>query len=396
MRVVVSSPSAGARLEAFEFTLATLAAGNTEPLGLWSDGTTMWVTDTGDAKLYAYKMSDRSPDPAKDLTLATGNNNPRGIWSDGTIIWVADSGADKLYAYALASRTYVPAKDLTLAAENDVPRGIWSDGITLWVANLDFISGSKLYAYSLVSKARIPAKDFNTLSEAGNVSPTGIWSDGTTMWVTDNFGDKLYAYEMSDKTRSSDKDFTNLAAAGNDRPFSIWSDGTTMWVADEADDKIYAYDARLLVNTSTLATVRAGLEQIAQAPDLLLSISPSSVIVTSSATLTLTAQVINYGSSLAPTTTLRWYHSSDGTIDTNDTLLATNSLSSLAAGDSLTISNMLAAPSAVGTYHYGACVDPVMGEHYTGDNCFAVKIIVSTHSPLPASDFNTLNVAQKS
>ena len=392
MRVVVSSPSAGARLEAFDFTTLS-AVGNNAPTGIWSDGTIMWVADSDDDKLYAYKMSDRTPDPSKDLTLAAENNDSTDIWSDGTTMWVADTVDAKLYAYALASRTYVPAKDLTLAAENTWARGIWSDGTTLWVPNLDFISGSKLYAYSLVSKTRIPAQDF-TLT-ARNLLPTGIWSDGTTMWVADNgtHTEQLFAYKMSDRTSDSTKDFITLRAAGNTRPFGIWSDGTTMWVADPVDAKLYAYDARPLVNPSTLATVRAGLERITQAPDLLLSIGPSSVSVAPSATLALTAQVINYGSSLVPTTTLRWYHSSDGTIDTNDTLLATTSLS-LAAGGGLTISNMLAAPSAVGTSYYGACVDPVMGEHYTGDNCFAVAVIVSTHPHLPASDFNTLNVAQ--
>ena len=219
VRVVVSTPSAGARLEAFEFNLA---AGNTAPQGIWSDGTTLWVLDTSDEKLYAYDLASKAHVPAKDLTLAAGNTEPRGLWSDGTTMWVVDSpssGTRKLYAYALASGDYLPVKDLILAAGNSTPTGLWSDGTTFWVGNDDPFD-ARLYAYSLVSKTRIPAQDF-TLTARSNLLPTGIWSDGTTMWVADNGTntEQLYAYKMSDRTSDSTKDFTTLRAAGNDRLF---------------------------------------------------------------------------------------------------------------------------------------------------------------------------------
>ena len=341
VRVVVSAPSAGARLGAFEFNLA---AGNTDPHGLWSDGTTLWVADSGDDKLFAYTLASGTPDPSKDLTLAAGNNDPRGIWSDGTTLWVADTSDDKLYAYNLASGARIPTKDLTLAAGNTEPRGLWSDGTTLWVGNGDPFA-TRLYAYSLVSQAYVPAKDF-TLGLA--LFLHGLWSDGTTIWIADSSTLKLYAYQMSDKTRDSDKDFS--PATENTEPRGLWSDGATMWVVDKTDDKLYAYDMRPLVNTSTLATVRAGLEQITQAPNLLLSVSPESVSTTASATFTLTARITNYGVSSTPMSTLRWYRSTDATLDTTDTLLGTATVGSLAAGGGLTLSNMLSAPGTVGTF----------------------------------------------
>ena len=39
------------------------AAGNEDPIGIWSDGTTMWVTDWGDAKIYAHSMSTKARTP---------------------------------------------------------------------------------------------------------------------------------------------------------------------------------------------------------------------------------------------------------------------------------------------------------------------------------------------
>ena len=108
----------------------------------------MWVADWSDDKLYAYSMLTKERLPASDFTTlaAAGNTDPEGIWSDGTNMWVADWGDDKLYAYSMATKEYLPASDfVTLRATgNTAPTGIWSDGTNMWVADLD---DDKLYAY---------------------------------------------------------------------------------------------------------------------------------------------------------------------------------------------------------------------------------------------------------
>ena len=67
-------------------------ATNYSPLGLWSDGTTMWIVDSVTDKIYAYNLSTKTRDAAKDFdTLsAAGNTNPTGLWSDGMTMWVTD------------------------------------------------------------------------------------------------------------------------------------------------------------------------------------------------------------------------------------------------------------------------------------------------------------------
>ena len=218
------------------------SAGNTWPLGIWSDGETMWVADFSEEKIYAYDLATKARVPGKDFdTLkAAGNTRPQGIWSDGTTLWVADSFEEKIYAYDLATKARVPGKDFdTLkAAGNTWPIGIWSDGTTMWV--VDFIE-EKIYAYDLATKARVPGKDFDSLKGAGNWIPRGIWSDGKTMWVADSYYDKVYAYDMATKARIPVREFNTLEAAGNWTPIGIWSDGATMWAADSQDAKIYSY-----------------------------------------------------------------------------------------------------------------------------------------------------------
>ena len=240
-----------------------LAAENGYPTGIWSDGTTMWVADFEDAKLYAYNMSEKTRDAGRDFTLRTGNSLPVGIWSDGTTMWVVDFQDAKLYAYSMATRARDSGKDFdTLrAAGNLHPEDIWSDGTTMWVGD---VASDKLYGYSLLEKTRDADKDFDTLRAAGNGSPIGMWSDGVTMWVVDWRDIKAYAYSMSAKARDPGKDFT--LAAGNDHPEGMWSDGTTIWVADREDDKLdgdklyaYAMPPGVIVDPTSLTV--AGLSE---------------------------------------------------------------------------------------------------------------------------------------
>ena len=78
------------------------AAENAEtPWGIWSNGTTMFVVDSDDDNVFAYKHSDESQDSDKNLALITANADPTGMWFDGRVLWVVDDGDDRLYAYNL-------------------------------------------------------------------------------------------------------------------------------------------------------------------------------------------------------------------------------------------------------------------------------------------------------
>ena len=88
----------------------TVRATGSYPRGIWSDGITMWVADPDPDELNAYQMSDKSRVPAKDFitlsfagttnpVIVPGNRNPYGIWSDGTTMWVVDESDNRIYAY---------------------------------------------------------------------------------------------------------------------------------------------------------------------------------------------------------------------------------------------------------------------------------------------------------
>ena len=214
-----------------------LSAGRNVVTVTAEDGTTTRAytvsVNRGVTKDYGWKAVDDL-----DGLIAAGNGNPRGVWSNGTTIWVADGDDDKIYAYRMSDKTRDIGKDFdTLAAAgNNSPYGVWSNGTTMWVADED---DDKLYAYNMSDKTRDGGKDFDTSAEEGNSSPSGIWSDGTIMWVADSAAGKLYAYRI-DGTRDSKRDFhgyiddtdlpTLLPRTKN--PRGIWSDSAAkMWVA---------------------------------------------------------------------------------------------------------------------------------------------------------------------
>ena len=232
------------------------AAGNTNPLGLWSDGTTMWVShnpeqhlgDTSSPKLFAYNMATKQRDSAKDFNTldAAGNDSPRGLWSDGSTMWVVDVTDEKIYAYDMDTKARVSSKDFNnlYRIREDVdeqsarPFGIWSDGEIMWVVDANDFA---IYAYDLNTKKRVPGEDFGGLEAASNINTSGLWADESTMFVANAFNpNRIYAYWRSNKAPNPDRYIT--LEAGNDRARGIWSDGTTMWVTDRDDDKIYAYE----------------------------------------------------------------------------------------------------------------------------------------------------------
>ena len=121
-------------------------------------------------------------------------------------------------------------------------------------------------------------------------------------------------------------------------------------------------------------------------PDLVVqSPSVSNNNVASGATFTLGATVRNQGNGSSAATTLRYYRSTDATVSTSDTQVGTDAVSGLSAGAAGSESINLTAPSSSGIYYYGACVDAVLGESNTGNNCSpAVTLTVATAPPPPA------------
>ncbi len=88
-------------------------------------------------------------------------------------------------------------------------------------------------------------------------------------------------------------------------------------------------------------------------------------------------QVENIGTGPAAATTRRYYRSDDATIDATDTQLTVGFRRRQAVGQKWSSTYHWNVPFEEGTYYYGFCVDPTLGETNTDNNCsIGVPIIV--------------------
>ena len=216
------------------------AADNTEPNGIWSNGTTIWISDLAGGKLHAYSKADGARDAGKDIAVDGAMMGPTGIWSDGTTIWVIGPVEAKVFAYTLSSGARDSGNDFGLDTSILLPVDIWSDGATIWVVDSH---GSKLYAYSLSDGTRDTSEDITLAGE--NASPRGVWSDGGTIWVADSGDSKLYAYNDSgERVAGHDIDLQSR----NSDAGAIWGSDDTLWVANDVNDvnspfnRVFAYN----------------------------------------------------------------------------------------------------------------------------------------------------------
>ena len=143
--------SGGARVEDEEYDLNQPSVHAEYATGIWFDSTNgrMWVADRLAGKIYGFDANSKELVGTIDALDCSGNHNPQGIWSDGTTMWVADDADDRIYAYSIGDNLRDPGRefDALKAANNHDARGIWSDGrTTMWVADQD---KNWIYAYNM-------------------------------------------------------------------------------------------------------------------------------------------------------------------------------------------------------------------------------------------------------
>ena len=174
----------------------TLAMANAKGTGVWCDANTIWVANdalSAGNKIFAYQRSDGTHDSTKDMeslyvSSAADDENaedPSGLWSNGTTMFVTDSEDDKVYAYKLSDQTGDSDKEIALDSDNADPEGLWFGGRVLWVVdNAD----DKVYVYDLPG-----AQSDNNAAEGvpGVRTPTSkdVWAATLTVGTHGLFGD---------------------------------------------------------------------------------------------------------------------------------------------------------------------------------------------------------------
>ena len=177
--------------------------------GMWCDGETVWYTTKNDqSKIFAYDMATgtRRQDEEFDisgLSFNSGRSSRAGIWggplgvvSDGETMWVgSDRNNDRnwLYALDMDTRARKPGSDIAVGGDRYFrPKGLWSDGKIVWVAAT---INTTVRAYDIATRARVKSLEFEVADFEHNGS-WGLWSDGAHMWVSNFRYGKVRAYPM--------------------------------------------------------------------------------------------------------------------------------------------------------------------------------------------------------
>ena len=163
---------------------------NHAPRGITTttDGDTFWVIDAS-RRIAVY---DRA---GTELGLWNANQvtQPQGIATDGTNLWMVGVAHDKIYYYAggaaIRSGTVSTTSSFELASTNNKAGDIVTDGQRFWVT--DEGTTPKVYVYSMTGTL---LGSWNIDSQ--NVQPSGIALDPTTgtLWIVDRHTATVFEY----------------------------------------------------------------------------------------------------------------------------------------------------------------------------------------------------------
>jgi hypothetical protein len=187
------------------------AARFTFPLGIWGDGTHLYIADRGNftirmiviatAQVSTFAGTPRAQGTVDGIGSAARFVYPQGLWGDGTYLYVADGHAIRRITIASAEVTTVagnliqPAIDdgVGAAAGFNFPLGLWGDGANLYVADSESATIRKIdlatnAVTTIIGKAQTQGTE-NGRGAAGRlVYPVGLWGDGNYLYVGDNGG----------------------------------------------------------------------------------------------------------------------------------------------------------------------------------------------------------------
>jgi len=253
------------------------------PFGVATDGTNLYVADQNNNKIRKVVMAtgavttlagSGTAGADEGTGIAATFNRPAGVATDGTNLYVADSGNNKIRKIVIAtgvvstlagSGTAGADEGTGIAATFSGPTGIASDGTNLYVADTGNVKIRKIVIASGVVTTLAGSGAQGAADGAGAAAtfwyPYGIATDGANVFVTDAVADTVRKIVIATGDVSTlagsvgdrgSQDGTG-AAATFDTPMGVATDGTNLYVADT-----YNYKIRKVVIASRAVTTLAG------------------------------------------------------------------------------------------------------------------------------------------
>lgn len=253
------------------------------PYAVTTDGTNLYVADSGNHTIRKIVIATRAVTTLAGVAGMTGStdgigpaarfNYPLGITSDGTNLFVSDSNNDTIRKIEIATGMVTtlcgsPGKfgsvdGVGSAARFDAPTGIATDGTNLYVT--DFVNSTIRKVViatgavtTIAGSAGNPGSDDGTGETARFQNPDGIVTDGINLFVTDTDNSTIRKVVIATGAVT-----TIAGSAGNTghedgagetarfyRPKGITLNGTILYVADQSNQTIRKIDMATAVVTT--------------------------------------------------------------------------------------------------------------------------------------------------
>ena len=252
------------------------SASFSEPWGITTDGTNLYVSDSGNHRIRKIVIDNGTvttlAGSSSGNTDATGTSasftNPWGITTDGTNLYVVDRGNHKIRKIVIDNGTVT-----TLAGSSEGstdatgtsatfyrPKGITTDGTNLYVSD----SGNHRIRKIVIDNGTVTTLAGSssgntdaTGTSASFTNPWGITTDGTNLYVTDHDNHRIRKIVISTGavTTLAGSSSGNIDATGTSASFSyptgITTDGTNLYVSDQSNQWI----RKIVISTGVVTTL---------------------------------------------------------------------------------------------------------------------------------------------
>jgi sugar lactone lactonase YvrE len=235
-------------------------------VGITTDGTNLYVSDTGNHRIRKIVISTGvvttlagSSQGSTDHNTGTSAsfNAPEGITTDGTNLYVSDTGNHRIRKIVISTGVVTTLAGSSsgstdhntgTSASFNAPRGITTDGTNLYVVDKGNHRIRKIVISTGVVTTLAGSSSGNTDATGTSASfnnPVGITTDGTNLYVADKDNDRIRKIVISTGVvttlAGSSSGFANHntgTSASFNAPQGITTDGTNLYVSDNGNHKI--------------------------------------------------------------------------------------------------------------------------------------------------------------
>jgi hypothetical protein len=270
------------------------AASMSGPAGVFSDGTRLFVADSGNNRVLVWNTLPASSGQAADFVLGqpnvtsnTANNggvsgsslsNPEGIWSNGTKLYVTDRYNNRVLVWNTMPTTTGQTADIALGQANltssgsgvtastmNLPKSVFSDGTKLFVCDS---SNIRVLVWNAIPTASGQAASFalgqvnltSSTVNSGNSTVTGstmylpaqVYTYGGKLFVTDSANHRVLVWNTLPTGSGEAASFAigqpnltsntynngGVLATSLAYPHGIISDGTKLYVSDANNSRV--------------------------------------------------------------------------------------------------------------------------------------------------------------